>query len=311
MELTAEARARIAYITVKPLEKDILGKFMPFDKRYGPEQAPRMMEEHRVTVGEMWDTITNLERQLRDEREASAELAKIYHSRVLLGYDRDWVEAQIKHIKSPIARAAIEAARKEPPVPTEPSPSAESLEVARAIVEDAHKRHDLGRVIPCDVLIDSLGHEIALALDHAVAAERARWAATRDKEIRAAEAKGFRRGVDGVHANKMPDAMALAEAVDALVELDKATLKERANTMRSIMICCHSRGYTAAKERKRCPCQFGNPCTHGCPCASPYSSKMCRRCCSYGSPEQQQAVADHIIANEAALAATRGEGKEA
>jgi hypothetical protein len=55
-------------------------------------------------------------------------------------------------------------------------------------------------------------------------------------------------------------------------------------------------------ERKRCPCEFGNPCDSRCTCANPVMSGGCRRCCTYGSPEQQQHAANIIIESESRAA---------
>ena len=36
-----------------------------------------------------------------------------------------------------------------------------------------------------------------------------------------------------------------------------------------------------------CPCTYTEPCHPRCACVSPASSRMCLRCCSYGSLEQR------------------------
>lgn len=43
-----------------------------------------------------------------------------------------------------------------------------------------------------------------------------------------------------------------------------------------------------------CPCLHTEPCCTSCTCRNPYSSVGCRRCCRYGSKEQQAAKARHI-----------------
>lgn len=43
-----------------------------------------------------------------------------------------------------------------------------------------------------------------------------------------------------------------------------------------------------------CPCLHIEPCGPRCTCAQPLSSVGCRRCCSYGSPEQQVDKAKHL-----------------
>lgn len=43
-----------------------------------------------------------------------------------------------------------------------------------------------------------------------------------------------------------------------------------------------------------CPCVHTEPCSPRCTCVMPYSSRGCRRCCSYGSKEQRVAVAERL-----------------
>lgn len=45
--------------------------------------------------------------------------------------------------------------------------------------------------------------------------------------------------------------------------------------------------------RGACPCLFTTPCD-GCTCVQPFSSSGCRRCCSYGSLEQRQSMAEYL-----------------
>ncbi len=45
-----------------------------------------------------------------------------------------------------------------------------------------------------------------------------------------------------------------------------------------------------------CPCLHTTPCHESCTCASPLSSSGCSRCCTYGSPEQQRAMAEQLVA---------------
>lgn len=54
-------------------------------------------------------------------------------------------------------------------------------------------------------------------------------------------------------------------------------------------------------SRKTCPCEFGNPCSSNCTCANQYMSGGCRRCCKYGSKEQQEGMANAINHNELLL----------
>jgi hypothetical protein len=51
-------------------------------------------------------------------------------------------------------------------------------------------------------------------------------------------------------------------------------------------------------SRKTCPCEFGNPCSLTCTCAHPVLSGGCRRCCKYGSKEQQENMAKILIEKE-------------
>jgi hypothetical protein len=56
-------------------------------------------------------------------------------------------------------------------------------------------------------------------------------------------------------------------------------------------------------SRKTCPCEFGNPCSSTCSCAISVMSGGCRRCCRYGSKEQQEGMAKALINNESLLKA--------
>jgi hypothetical protein len=44
-------------------------------------------------------------------------------------------------------------------------------------------------------------------------------------------------------------------------------------------------------EIRGCPCLHTTPCHDRCACVMPTSSSGCSRCCAYGSPEQQRAMA--------------------
>ncbi len=44
-----------------------------------------------------------------------------------------------------------------------------------------------------------------------------------------------------------------------------------------------------------CPCVHVAPCHERCSCVTPTSSSGCRRCCSYGSKDQQRAAAEHLV----------------
>lgn len=43
-----------------------------------------------------------------------------------------------------------------------------------------------------------------------------------------------------------------------------------------------------------CACEIARPCQEMCACADPVMSGACRRCATYGSPEQQRAAAEAI-----------------
>ena len=51
---------------------------------------------------------------------------------------------------------------------------------------------------------------------------------------------------------------------------------------------------TAASDHLACPCLHTTPCHPRCTCVMPQSSVGCRRCCSYGSPEQQRQMAEYL-----------------
>lgn len=48
------------------------------------------------------------------------------------------------------------------------------------------------------------------------------------------------------------------------------------------------------KPRQSCPCLHTTPCHEDCTCIKPFMSRGCRRCCSYGSEEQQQKKAERL-----------------
>lgn len=45
---------------------------------------------------------------------------------------------------------------------------------------------------------------------------------------------------------------------------------------------------------RACPCLHTTPCQPDCTCVTPVMSAGCLRCCSYGSPDQRQAMAKHL-----------------
>jgi 8-oxo-dGTP diphosphatase len=48
------------------------------------------------------------------------------------------------------------------------------------------------------------------------------------------------------------------------------------------------------EEHRACPCIHTTPCRPDCTCVQPFSSFGCRRCASYGSPEQQRAKSESL-----------------
>ena len=61
-----------------------------------------------------------------------------------------------------------------------------------------------------------------------------------------------------------------------------------------------------------CPCRHTTPCQPNCTCAKSMMSHGCRRCCRYGSKQQQVAMAEHLAEmHEAAQAADAKEHREA
>lgn len=53
---------------------------------------------------------------------------------------------------------------------------------------------------------------------------------------------------------------------------------------------------TPPEDWRGCPCLYTTPCAPDCTCRRPFSSRGCRRCCSYGSLAQQQAQAVRLAA---------------
>jgi hypothetical protein len=47
-------------------------------------------------------------------------------------------------------------------------------------------------------------------------------------------------------------------------------------------------------KQRPCPCELTQPCHEACTCANPFMSAGCRRCCKYGSAEQQKARAERL-----------------
>ena len=57
--------------------------------------------------------------------------------------------------------------------------------------------------------------------------------------------------------------------------------------------------------RTSCPCCWGEPCDERCTCVHFGSSTGCRRCCTYGSDKQREAMASAIRLQEEQAAAYR------
>jgi len=56
----------------------------------------------------------------------------------------------------------------------------------------------------------------------------------------------------------------------------------------------HPRPPALEHDPRACPCLHTTPCQPDCTCVTPWMSHGCMRCCSYGSPEQQKAMAEHL-----------------
>lgn len=59
----------------------------------------------------------------------------------------------------------------------------------------------------------------------------------------------------------------------------------------------HKELYAEADD-EACPCLHTTPCHPSCTCVTGGSSRGCARCCSYGSPAQQKAMAEYLVARE-------------
>ncbi len=67
------------------------------------------------SVDDLYKRLDAAEQSLADHVDACRVLAKRYYIAELLGFDTQWVDKQISTISIDIARAAVEAARKEMP----------------------------------------------------------------------------------------------------------------------------------------------------------------------------------------------------
>lgn len=101
--------------------------------------------------------------------------------------------------------------------------------------------------------------------------------------------------------SKPTDALAQAKeanerAADKLLSMFEATQakgwQEFIETRDALILAAKAH----KSEHKACPCLHTTPCHPRCTCVMPHSSRGCRRCCSYGSPEQQKAMAEHLVA---------------
>ena len=84
---------------------------------------------------------------------------------------------------------------------------------------------------------------------------------------------------------------------DAVVEKDAEPSKLKAEIEKLGRILKERR-----KEWSGCPCVHGAPCDPMCTCVHGGSSHGCRRCCSYGSVDQQKEMASYLIGQEAEIA---------
>ena len=50
----------------------------------------------------------------------------------------------------------------------------------------------------------------------------------------------------------------------------------------------------ALAKNESCPCTHTIPCHPRCTCIDSFSSRGCKRCCSYGSKEHQKKMAEHL-----------------
>lgn len=56
-----------------------------------------------------------------------------------------------------------------------------------------------------------------------------------------------------------------------------------------------------ANQPRACPCLHTTPCHPRCTCVNGFSSHGCSRCCTYGSSDQQKAMAERLVANQLTL----------
>lgn len=59
-----------------------------------------------------------------------------------------------------------------------------------------------------------------------------------------------------------------------------------------------------------CPCLYTTPCHPHCSCVES-NPRGCQRCCRYGSPEQQKAMAEHLATLSDQVVALKREKAEA
>lgn len=87
----------------------------------------------------------------------------------------------------------------------------------------------------------------------------------------------------------------LDAAMTLRAELDKA---QRQLAEARTGVSHDSKSRKGMSDHKACPCLHTTPCDPRCTCVSPSSSFGCRRCCSYGSPEQQRVRAEYLASKQ-------------
>lgn len=94
----------------------------------------------------------------------------------------------------------------------------------------------------------------------------------------------------------------LAAAEQEIAFKDKLIWTMRDSQLHTDAVAAEKRAEQAEarlrEAEQACPCRHTTPCHPRCTCANPASSAGCRRCCKYGSPEQQRAMAEHLVDKE-------------
>jgi hypothetical protein len=77
-------------------------------------------------------------------------------------------------------------------------------------------------------------------------------------------------------------------------DLGPELVRELERLRADLAACRDGRAADLRQKRMPCPCLHTEPCHPRCTCRSPASSAGCRRCSTYGSPEQQKAKAEWL-----------------